>query len=125
MHKILIVDDEEHTRTLFSKLLRKENYELLFAVDGEEGLQLAERESPSCIILDYQMPILNGADMLRRLRATDWGAHIPVIFVTASSQTQMLSDLEDESVVLLKPIDTQLLLGHAQRLIANNTAPSA
>ncbi|MEO1166370.1 MAG: DNA-binding response regulator, partial [Chloroflexota bacterium] len=63
--------------------------------------------------------------MLRRLRATDWGAHIPVIFVTASSQTQMLSDLEDESVVLLKPIDTQLLLGHAQRLIANSTAPSA
>ena len=125
MHKILIVDDEQHTRNLFSKLLRKEDYELLFAVDGEEGLHMAESEAPACIILDYQMPVLNGADMLRRLRATEWGAHIPVIFVTASSQTQMLSELENDSLVLLKPIDTQLLLGHVQRLIAGDVTSTA
>ena len=124
MHKILIVDDEEHTRTLFSKVLGKENYELLFAEDGEAGLRIAEREAPACIILDYQMPVLNGADTLRRLRATAWGAHIPVIFATASSQTTMLSELEDDSVVLLKPINTQKLVAHVRRLIANTTAQS-
>lgn len=125
-YKILIVDDEEHTRNLFGKLLRDERYDLTFAVDGEDGLQLAESHSPVVIILDYQMPVMNGADMLRKLRATAWGAHIPVIFVTASSEVQMLTELEDDSLVLVKPIDTQRLLAHIEYFIAASAdAPSA
>ena len=79
---ILIVDDDSAVAETFSRMLKLEGYEVATALDPEEGLQLAERLSPSAIILDMRMPIVNGLQFLRQVRASPNLASVPVAIVT-------------------------------------------
>ena len=65
--KVLIVDDEVVIHRLFTKLLEKEGYQLLFAVNGEDGLELFEREHPQVILLDYRMLGMTGDEFMTQL----------------------------------------------------------
>lgn len=79
---ILIVDDDSAVAETFSRMLKLEGYEVATALDPEEGLQLAERLHPSAIILDMRMPIVNGLQFLRQVRASPNLAAVPVAIVT-------------------------------------------
>lgn len=80
---ILIVDDEIVSRYTIEALLESEDYTLVFAEDGEQGLEKAELLTPHLILLDVMMPGINGFEVCRRLRANPQLANLPVVMVTA------------------------------------------
>jgi len=86
--KIFIVDDSLVNRKLLTAILKKEGYELLEAEDGEEAVELAFREIPDLILLDIMMPKKNGYEVCIELKGDDRTANIPVIFLSAKTQTE-------------------------------------
>ena len=81
--KILSVDDSKAVRKLLARMFRPFDCELCEAANGEEGLAVAAREMPDLIILDYNMPVMDGVSMLRRLRENADLRRTPVIMLTA------------------------------------------
>ena len=81
--RILIIEDEEDNRIIMRDLLITAGYNLIEAVDGEEGVKLAQRERPDLILMDIQLPILNGYEATRRIRASAELKSIPIIAVTS------------------------------------------
>jgi len=80
---ILIVDDFEDTRLMMKLWLEKKGYRVVAAADGMEAVMLAERESPDLIIMDLEMPKLNGLDATRRIRGQEKMKNVPIIAVSA------------------------------------------
>ena len=80
---ILIVDDFEDTRLMMKLWLEKKGYRVVAAADGMEAVMLAERESPDLIIMDLEMPKLNGLDATRRIREQEKIKNVPIIAVSA------------------------------------------
>ena len=81
--KVLVVDDEFEIRDLLSRFLTEEGFEVILASNGEEALELAERENPQVILLDILMPGFSGIETCRRLKAAEKTRFIPVIMATA------------------------------------------
>jgi len=81
--KILVVDDEWEIRDLLSQFLTEEGYEVILASNGEEAIELAERENPQVILLDIMMPDIDGIETCKRLKAEEKTRFIPVIMATA------------------------------------------
>jgi two-component system cell cycle response regulator DivK len=81
--RILVVEDQEDNRRIMRDLLTASGYELVEANDGEEGLALAEREIPDLILMDIQLPGLDGYEVTRRIKANAALSHIPIIAVTS------------------------------------------
>ena len=79
--KILLVEDEPKLASFIKKGLTSEGYDLLIAYDGQMGLSLAQQQPFDLIILDVNLPLLNGFELCRRIRA-DY-PHVPIIFLTA------------------------------------------
>ena len=109
--KILIVEDNPLNMRLMEMTLETQNYILLKAADGEEALDMATRERPDLIIMDIQLPKLNGLEVTRKLRETVAFSHVPIIAITAYA---MKGDKEDAikagcDLYLTKPIDTRQL----------------
>jgi len=86
--KILIIDDEPDLAATIQCRLEWHGYEVITAGNGKEGLEKAESEKPDIILLDYAMPVMNGPEMLERLRSHPDLKEIAVIMVTASSEAQ-------------------------------------
>jgi len=86
-HKILVVDDERPIRDLLQTFLNEEGYEVILASNGEEALELAEREQPHAILLDVKMPGIDGVETCTRLKAGEKTRLIPVIVATAFRET--------------------------------------
>jgi DNA-binding NtrC family response regulator len=83
MAKILVIDDEPSFRVLLDLLLRRKGYEMLFADNGWDGLQLYRREHPDVILLDLRMPGLDGLTVLKHIRSVDLKQ--PVIILTGDT----------------------------------------
>ena len=118
MKKILIVEDVEFNRDLIVQLL-EDTYDVLTAADGAEGLQLAARERPDLILMDLSLPVIDGWEATRRLKANAALHDIPIIALSAHA---MIGDREkalqsgcDE--YLSKPFDEDLLLAKLARLL--------
>lgn len=94
MHKILIIEDDVSIRKLYALKLQLSGFKVFEAVDGVEGLQMAEELMPDMILLDILMPRMNGADMLQKLRETEWGADMRVIMLTNLSKDEAPSILK-------------------------------
>jgi len=86
--KIFIVDDNLINRKLLAAILKKEGYELLEAEDGEKAVELAFREMPDLILLDIMMPKKDGYEVCAELKGDDRMANIPIIFLSAKTQTE-------------------------------------
>ena len=84
MSRILIVEDNEKNRRLARDILQGNGYETLEAVDGESGVAMARASRPDLVLMDIQLPGIDGLEALRQLRADAATAPIPVIAVTAS-----------------------------------------
>jgi CheY-like chemotaxis protein len=83
MTTILIVEDNEMNRDMLSRRLQRKGYEVLIAVDGEKGLEVARARTPDLILMDMSLPVVDGWEATRRLKADDRLKHIPVIALTA------------------------------------------
>jgi two-component system, cell cycle response regulator DivK len=81
--RILVVEDQEDNRRIVRDLLSSAGFELIEATTGEEGIHLAESRRPDLILMDIQMPVLDGYEATRRIKATAGLQHIPIIVVTS------------------------------------------
>jgi len=81
--RILVVEDHEENRRIMRDLLTSAGYEMIEAVTGEEGIALAERERPDLILMDIQLPGLDGLETTRRIKANPALRAIPIIAVTS------------------------------------------
>lgn len=88
MTKILLVEDNEMNRDMLSRRLVRNGFEIVMAVNGQEGLDLASSESPDLILLDMSLPVIDGWEAARRLKADAATAKIPVIALTAHAMVQ-------------------------------------
>jgi DNA-binding response OmpR family regulator len=106
---ILVVDDEPQIRDLLRKYLSARDFQVRVAADGQQALALVDQESPDIIVLDVNMPGMNGIEVLKRLRAKNYAGG--VIFLTSSQDEALLQEgLELGSVdVLGKPVDLERL----------------
>lgn len=83
MNKILIVEDNEVNRELFREILEMYSYEVVLAEDGEEGIEMAKAHKPDLILMDIQLPKIDGVQATKILKADDATKDIPIIALTA------------------------------------------
>ena len=119
MAKILLVEDNEMNRDMLSRRLIRRGYEVVLAVDGEEGVARAESELPALILMDMSLPVLDGWEAARKLRATPATRAIPIIALTAHA---MAGDREKALEVGCddfdtKPIELDRLLAKIEKLL--------
>ena len=111
MKKVLVVEDVDFNRELVVQLL-EDKYHVIEAVNGQEGVELAERARPDLILMDLSLPVMDGWEATRRLKADDDLRLIPVIALTAHA---MAGDEEKALVAgcddyLIKPLDEEELM---------------
>jgi CheY-like chemotaxis protein len=119
MRRILVVEDNEMNRDGLSRMLVRQGFEVLVAVDGLDGLEVAQAEQPDLILMDLAMPQVDGWECARRLKAEPRTRAIPIIALSAHA---MLGEREkalaagcDEFDT--KPLDFHGLLGKMDRLL--------
>jgi CheY-like chemotaxis protein len=83
MSKILLVEDNEMNRDMLSRRLERRGHSVVMAHDGEQGLSMAGTEMPDLILMDISLPVMDGYEVTRRLKADKRTRHIPVIALTA------------------------------------------
>jgi CheY-like chemotaxis protein len=83
MAKILLVEDNEMNRDMLSRRLERRGYQVVIAVDGAEGVKMAHSEKPALILLDMSLPVLDGWEAARQLKAAEDTRAIPIIALTA------------------------------------------
>lgn len=110
---ILVVDDDELQREVLSQLLSEVGAELMFAKGGTEALRAAHRHPPDLVLMDVNLPDMNGIEATRRLRETIHGRDTPVIMITGHSHKDIVVESRRAGAVdfVVKPYDPQLLLG--------------
>jgi DNA-binding response OmpR family regulator len=92
MSRILVVDDEPHIVKLITFSLEKNGFECLTAGDGVRAIELAGAEQPDLILLDVMMPIMTGFETAQKLKADDSTRDIPIVFLSAKSQTYEIEE---------------------------------
>lgn len=117
--KVLIVDDEPNIVMSLDFLMRKENYEVFVARNGQEALELAAKEQPQIILLDIMMPDIDGYQVCKALKANDRTKHGKIIFMSAKSKEQDIQKgLElGASLYVTKPFSTRNLMKQVKELI--------
>jgi CheY-like chemotaxis protein len=83
MAKILLVEDNEENRDMLSRRLTRRGYKVVIAMDGEQGVTMAQSEVPDLILMDMDLPVLNGWEAARQLKAVSATQAIPIIALTA------------------------------------------
>jgi len=83
MKKILLVEDNEENRDMLSRRLTRRGYKVVIAMDGEQGVTMAQSEVPDLILMDMDLPVLNGWEATRQLKAASATQAIPIIALTA------------------------------------------
>jgi two-component system, cell cycle response regulator DivK len=91
MPKILLVEDNEMNRDMLSRRLQRRGYQVVLALDGQSGVEMTQTQAPDLILMDMSLPVLDGWEAARRLKADAVTRHIPVIALTAHA---MSSDRE-------------------------------
>lgn len=89
---IIIVEDDTAIREMYALKLRAHGYQVYTAADGATGLRNIEQHKPNLILLDIKMPALPGNEVLKRVRATEWGQDIKVIVLTNISRSEAPAD---------------------------------
>jgi CheY-like chemotaxis protein len=87
MPKILLVEDNEMNRDMLSRRLQRRDFEVVIAVDGEQGVALARSEAPDLILMDMSLPVMDGWEATRQLKAAPETQAIPIIALTAHAMS--------------------------------------
>jgi two-component system cell cycle response regulator DivK len=123
MPKVLLVEDNEMNRDMLSRRLARQGFEVLMAVDGEQGVQMATREIPDLILMDMSLPVLDGWGATRQIKAEAKTQSIPVIALTAHAMAgdrdkALQAGCDDYDT---KPIELPRLLKKMDRLLNEKT----
>ena len=119
--RILIIEDQEDNRAIMRDLLSTAGYALIEAVDGEEGVRLARTERPDLILMDIQLPVLDGYEATRQIRAISDLKSVPIIAVTSyalSGDEAKTREAGCDSYVA-KPFSPRELLAKVRALLPN------
>jgi two-component system cell cycle response regulator DivK len=122
--RILYIEDNEQNRRLIRKLLRMHNYEVLEAEDGLKGIAIAAREQPDLILMDINLPGIDGMEATSRLKSSPDMSHIPIIALTAAAMRGDRERIIEAGCdgYLQKPIDPTLVIETIRQF--TETAPA-
>lgn len=125
MPKVLLVEDNEMNRDMLSRRLQKKGYEVVTAVDGVEGVALAASEAPALILMDMSLPVVDGWEATRQLKASPATRSIPIIALTAHAmagdrEKALEAGCDDFDT---KPVELARLLEKIEALLARKGTP--
>ena len=126
MPKVLLVEDNEENRDALSRHLRRKGYEVLIAVDGRGGVDVARVEAPDLILMDMSLPILDGWQATRQLKAAPETRGIPIIALTSHAmagdrERALETGCDDYDT---KPIELPRLLAKIEAALAKKLRPA-
>jgi len=124
LQKILVVEDNEMNRDMVGRRLERRGYEVVVAVDGQEGVDMAHSENPDLILMDMSLPVLNGWEATRQLKQDTKTDSIPIIALTAHA---MASDRESAIEAGCddydtKPLEFSRLIGKIHALLPEDSS---
>ena len=127
MPKILLVEDNEMNRDMLSRRLQRKGYQVVLAVDGQSGVEMAQTQAPDLILIDMSLPVLDGWEATRRLKADAATQHIPVIALTAHAMSgdrekALEAGCNDYDT---KPVELPRLLGKIEALLSGGVGEMA
>lgn len=113
MRRILVVEDNEKNMYLISFIIGKMGHQVIQARTGEEGVELAVNERPDLILMDIQLPGIDGLETTRRIRQSDRGSQIPIIAITSHAMTGDRERLIEAGCngYIEKPINPETIMG--------------
>ncbi|MFN8093323.1 MAG: response regulator [Vicinamibacteria bacterium] len=122
MARILLVEDNDLNRDMLSRRLQRKGHEVLMAADGMQGLLMAESETPDLVLLDMSLPVIDGWEAARRLKASPATAHVPIIALTAHAMSgdrerAIAAGCDDYDT---KPVDFPQLLAKIDKLVGRS-----
>jgi CheY-like chemotaxis protein len=119
MAKILLVEDNEMNRDMLSRRLERRGYEVVIAVDGQQGVDLAQSSSPDLILMDMSLPVIDGWEATRQLKSMDRMKAVPIIALTAHAMSGDREKALDAGCndYDTKPIELPRLLGKIEALL--------
>ena len=125
MQKILLVEDNEINRDMLSRRLERKGFQVLIAVDGEQGVAVAQSATPDLILMDMDLPVLNGWEATQKLKAAPGTRAIPIIGLTAHAmagdrEKAMAAGCDDYDT---KPVEFSRLLEKIQAQMAKSGKP--
>ena len=126
MSKILLVEDNEMNRDMLSRRLERRGYEVVVAVDGRQGVELAQSTTPDLILMDVSLPVIDGWEATRRLKSMERLKAVPIIALTAHA----LSGAREKALEAgcndydTKPIELPRLLGKIEALLLRIKPPA-
>ena len=120
MAKILLVEDNEMNRDMLSRRLVRRGYEVVIALDGESGVEMAQTHVPDLVLMDMSLPVLDGWEATRRLKIDPVTKHIPIVALTAHAMSgdrekAIEAGCDDYDT---KPVELARLLGKIDALLA-------
>ena len=126
MSLILIVEDNEKNMKLVRDILQAKGYETMEAVTAEEGIDLALARVPDLVLMDIQLPGMNGMEALKVLRSKEATAKVPVVAITASVMTQDRQQIMDTGFdgFIEKPINLKEFLATVQAAVKTSVKPA-
>ena len=124
MAKILLVEDNEMNRDMLARRLQRRGHEVVVAVDGTQGLELARREVPALILMDMTLPVLDGWEASRQLKADPATCAIPILALTAHATSSdreraLEAGCDDYDT---KPIEFPRLIGKIETLLGTSAS---
>jgi CheY-like chemotaxis protein len=127
MSKILLVEDNEMNRDMLSRRLERKGYSVVIAFDGHRGISAAEEEAPDLILMDMNLPEIDGWEATRRLKSQDATRHIPVIALTAHAMVSDRKKALDAGCddYEAKPVEFQRLVSKIQALLERENPRAA
>jgi len=119
MRKILLVEDNEMNRDMLARRLAKKGYDVIIAVNGADGVELAQSQAPDLILMDMSLPVMDGWEAARQLKACADTQAIPVIALTAHAMAEDRQKALDAGCddYDTKPIEIARLLGKIQAFL--------
>ncbi len=123
--KILLVEDNEMNRDMLSRRLQRRGYEVVMAVDGSQGIEMAQATAPDLILMDMSLPVVDGWEATRQIKADPATRHIPIIALTAHAmagdrEQALAAGCDDYDT---KPTDLPRLLAKIEAVISGGSAP--
>jgi DNA-binding response OmpR family regulator len=117
MKTIVIVDDEFGLADVLTATLSDVGFRVLSAANGNQGLEVMAEDPPDLVILDYMMPLLDGAGVLKAMRADPKLAPVPVIMMSAVPESVVRAQCQGYALFLRKPFDFETLLSAVERVV--------
>jgi CheY-like chemotaxis protein len=117
---ILVVDDEAESAEVLGIVLEDEGFRTVLAINGEEGLARLRDEQVGLVVIDYVMPVMNGAEMVKALRDAAETASIPILLNSSLAEEEIRRHVTSYDAFLRKPYELDVALGVIRRLLATS-----